>query len=352
MAHHQPKDQNKTSKGTSIRNGFQAWQDYDEPPPSAQPLPPSPKAPTPPPATTTCNPTHHKGNLKLAQPSRNFFDPWNSPSTGHQRAENRLSGSTSWRASRNAKLGAQFRGGDGGGKRVADTVGAGSEGFGKDGRRQDGGWERGASGLREKGQLAIWEVGSETKRRRVSDGGENKQGGEQNDHGLKEEKHGRTTEQKMGDGAPKEGDKDSDEDAEEEDDYAPLPSEKQIFRNLCFYINGSTAPTISDHKLKHMLAAHGATTSVALGRRSVSHVIIGRTGEGAVGGGLAGGKLQKEIARVHGKGVKYVPVEWVVESVKKGKRLPEAGFAHLKVGAPAGQRSVLGMFKQGDKKQA
>ncbi|KAK8178495.1 hypothetical protein BC567DRAFT_147304, partial [Phyllosticta citribraziliensis] len=249
-----------------------------------------------------------------AQPSRKLFDPWNSSSTGHQRAENRLSGSTSWRASRNAKLGAQFRGGAGGGKRVADTVGAGSEAFGKDGRRQDGGWERGASGLRERGQLAIWEVGRETKRRRQG-----------------------------GDGAPKEEAGDLDEDAEEEDD-APLPPESQIFRNLCFYINGSTAPTISDHKLKRLLATHGATTSVALGRRSVSHVIIGPTGEGGVGGGLAGGKLQKEIERVGGKGVKYVPVEWVVECVKRGKRLPEAGFAHLKVGAPAGQRSVLGMF--------
>ncbi|KAK8183262.1 uncharacterized protein BKA78DRAFT_237941, partial [Phyllosticta capitalensis] len=255
-----------------------------------------------------------------AQPSRTFFDPWNSSSTGHQRAGNRLAGSTSWRASRNAKLGAQFRGGAGGGKRVADTVGAGSENFGKDGRRKDGGWERGASGLRERGQLAIWEVGRESKRRRIS-GSETKKS-EVRDTGHDSKGHH----------------------ADDDDEDASLPPEKQIFRNLCFYVNGSTAPTISDHKLKRLLVAHGATASMELGRRRVSHVIIGRTGKDAVGGGLAGGKLQKEIERVGGKGVKYVPVEWVVESVKRGKRLPEAGFAQLKVGAPAGQRSVLGMF--------
>lgn len=66
-----------------------------------------------------------------SQPSaparRAFFDPWNSSSTGHQRAENRLSGSTSWRASRNLKLGEQFKGGRYGGKRITDTVGAGSD---------------------------------------------------------------------------------------------------------------------------------------------------------------------------------------------------------------------------------
>jgi hypothetical protein len=94
-----------------------------------------------------------------AAPRSKFFDPWNSSSTGHQRAENRLNGSTAWRESRNAKLGEQFRGGLGGGvKRVADTVGAGSEGFGKDGRKGNGGWENGASGLRVGGQRSLAEV--------------------------------------------------------------------------------------------------------------------------------------------------------------------------------------------------
>ena len=94
----------------------------------------------------------------VVAPARNFFDPWNSSSTGHQRAENRLSGSTSWRQSRSLKLTEQYKGGPGGGKRAADTVGAGSEGFGKDGRKPGGGWEKGAKGLRTGGQKSLAET--------------------------------------------------------------------------------------------------------------------------------------------------------------------------------------------------
>lgn len=56
-----------------------------------------------------------------------YFDAWNSSSTGHQRAENKLGASTGWRQSRNTKLSYQFKGGNSGGKRISDTVGAGSE---------------------------------------------------------------------------------------------------------------------------------------------------------------------------------------------------------------------------------
>lgn len=56
------------------------------------------------------------------------FDAWNSSSTGHQRAENSLGGSTGWRQSRSMKLSRQFRsGGSGGDKHVSDLVGAGSK---------------------------------------------------------------------------------------------------------------------------------------------------------------------------------------------------------------------------------
>jgi hypothetical protein len=102
--------------------------------------------------------------VKAASPARTFFDPWNSSSTGHQRAENRLSGSTSWRASRNLKLGEQYKGGlGGGGRRVADTVGAGSEHFGQDGWKPNGGWEEGARGLRTGGQQSLAELWSVSK---------------------------------------------------------------------------------------------------------------------------------------------------------------------------------------------
>jgi hypothetical protein len=87
---------------------------------------------------------------------------------------------------------------------------------------------------------------------------------------------------------------------------------KGIFDNLVIYVNGSTHPIISDHKLKHLLAENGARMALHLGRRQVTHVILGRPAAGSVGagGGLAGGKLEKEIRRVGGVGVKYVGVEW------------------------------------------
>lgn len=118
---------------------------------------------------------HHSSSSSSAQPpttlpsrvaaslTPTFFDPWNSSSTGHQRAENRLSGSTSWRQSRNLKLEQQYRGGLDGGNRVADTVGAGSEDFGKDGRKPNGGWEKGANGLRTGGQKSLVELWGKSK---------------------------------------------------------------------------------------------------------------------------------------------------------------------------------------------
>ena len=95
-------------------------------------------------------------------------------------------------------------------------------------------------------------------------------------------------------------------------DSAPSP---QIFANLTIYINGSTMPLVSDHKLKHLLTTHGARMSIALGRRSVTHVILGKAnggvGKGA-GGGLAGSKIEKEILRrgARGNAIRYVTVDW------------------------------------------
>ncbi|KAK7727432.1 hypothetical protein SLS57_002904 [Botryosphaeria dothidea] len=319
----------------------------ESPPPSAQPLPPRPSA------SSAHLPSQNQDvphPARPAEPTRQHFDPWNSSSTGHQRAENRLAGSTSWRESRNAKLAAQFGGGASGGVRLSDTVGAGSEDFGKDGRKANGGWEKGAPGLRSKGQLAIWEsLGRATKKRKV-DGGDGPDGQEMWTKAADKTSFAKSGQAGMavsqtGDSAGERHQDPEGSSAQVETLAGVTPtSEKQIFRGLCFYINGSTAPTISDHKLKTLLATHGANTSIALGRRSVTHVILGRSGEGGAGGGLAGGKLHREITHVGGKGIKYVGVEWVVESVKAGKRLSEAAFSNLKI-APAGQKSVYGMFE-------
>ncbi len=169
---------------------------------------------------------------------------------------------------------------------MADTVGAGSTNFGKDGRKENGGWEKGASGLRQGGQLSVGEMLSSTASK----------------PNVAWEKPTVKTS------------KPSTVEAEDVrlESSARVP-ERKIFSNLCIYINGSTAPTISDHRLKYLLAEHGAKVSIMLGRRSVTHVILGapsKAGGSGAGGGLAATKIQKEIKRIGGCGVKYVGVEW------------------------------------------
>ncbi|KAF2478013.1 uncharacterized protein BDR25DRAFT_207392 [Lindgomyces ingoldianus] len=280
------------------------------------------------------HPTHICSSSAAAAPaSRSFFDPWNSSSTGHQRAENRLSGSTSWRESRNLKLGEQYRRGLGGGERVADTVGAGSTEFGKGGRKENGLWEKGAKGLREGGQKSLAEVWGKRKAGRRNT--------------IAGEKSGKL-DSGMGEWRLKPEPEFPVEDAEGIEDENPpdsnqtsvsIPLHRQIFDGLCFYLNGSTAPLVSDHKLKHLLAERGGKLSIALGRRSVTHVILGRASSaGGAGGGLAATKIQKEITRVGGKGVKFIGAEWHAD-----RRLPETRFSTLKL-APKGQNSVYGLF--------
>lgn len=297
---------------------------------------------------------------KSAKPSKSIFDPFNSSATGHQRAENRLSGSTSWRDSRNSKLREQYSSGAGGGKRVSDTVGAGSLDFGKDGRTENGGWKPGAQGLRTGGQQSIWEslnVERDGKRpsKRIK---------------VEEEKPTKTvnpfTPFRREDGKIRETSWTSHESSPSHllepvdpvtatpaaqsstQDHQPAEPKQppQIFANLTIYINGTTTPYIGDHKLKHLLSAHGANLTIALGRRTVTHVIVGKTvANGGCGGGLSGSKIQKEVQRVGGKGLRFVTAEWAVESVKAGKRLPESRFKAVDVGGK-GQGSVVGMWRQ------
>src|SRR6266480_2972897 len=269
-------------------------------PESDPPSLPQPASSTP--ATPDTNPPSSKSAIillqpnGLANPSRTVFDPWNSSGTGHQRSENRLASSTSWRSNRNLKLSAQYRGGLGGGERVSDT-----------------------------GQKSIWE----------------------SFRGRRHPERRALKEQDCLDSRKHQGDNTQEqEQRQEEDREQNAEVDKAIFRNLCIYVNGSTAPLISDHKLKHLLAKHGATLSIALGRRSVTHVILGNAvNNGGAGGGLAGSKIQKEITRVRGKGIKFVTAEWAVESIKAGRRLNEAQFSNTRFVAPSGQNSVLGMFK-------
>lgn len=280
--------------------------------------------------------------LKAPQPTKIFFDPFNSSATGHQRAENRLSGSTSWRDSRKHKLGHQFkdRTGGGGQKHVSDLVGAGSVSFGKDGRKENGDWKGGAPGLREKGWQDIQGIlGSSRKRSSgsmESDVVEKRRRVNSEPTSTKTMASGTTTTAtQLPDSTPPEGG-----DSEEEDKEPP-----QTFRGLTMYLNGSTMPLVSDHRLKQLWVQHGGDVSIALGRRTVTHVILGEKG---AGGGLAATKIQKENTTVRGKGIKYVSAQWVLDSVEKGIRQPESRYVSSGVKNKLGgsrQASVATLFR-------
>lgn len=97
---------------------------------------------------------------------------------------------------------------------------------------------------------------------------------------------------------------------------------------------------------------HGARLSIHLGRRSVTHVILGRPNASAVpgaGGGLAASKMQKEITKIGGKNVKFVTVEWVMESVANRKRAPEQRFEAMRL-ALKGTERVEQMFAKAAEK--
>ncbi|KAK5169022.1 uncharacterized protein LTR77_006331 [Saxophila tyrrhenica] len=293
------------------------------------------------------------------------WDAFNSSATGHQRADNRLGGSTSWRKSRTLKLHQQFYGGAGGGKRVSDTVGAGSLDFGKDGRTENGGWVKGASGLRKGGQQSILDAGGVKVEKDVERPAKRVKTGQVDDEATKVTNP--FTPFKREDGSIREASWTSHEtspshllspinssntsqtptveETAEDTGENELPP-PQIFAGLVLYVNGNCGEDISDHKLKRIWYEHGGQTSIHLARRTVSHVVIGRpNSNGGSGGGLAGSKIQKEVAKKGGPVVKFVTAEWVTESIKAGRRLPESRFAALSF-APQGVTSVASMFGQ------
>ncbi|EFY90070.1 BRCA1 C Terminus (BRCT) domain containing protein [Metarhizium acridum CQMa 102] len=189
---------------------------------------------------------------KAALPRNTAFDPWNSSSTGHQRPEQQPG--TAWRASRTGKLNSQFQSGPAGGPRTQDTGGPGARG------------RASVADMLKTPGLMSQSLGAA---RRPS----------------------------------------------EKDDAAAVTgaAPRGIFAGCVVYVNGSTYPLVSDHRLKHVLCENGAQMSLHLGRRRVTHVILGTPAGGAVkgaGGGLAGGKMEREMRRVGGVGVRFVGVEW------------------------------------------
>ena len=206
---------------------------------------------------------------------------------------------TGWRESRAKKLQSQFRAGPSGGDRISDFVGAGAQDFDE---------KRGILIPKEVRARALNSVADML--RNPGSMAPSSQTSSQPGRVLPEEK-GLQTGIDLG---KVEGTRslEPSQHGQKEEEVGESSNSRKIFDGLNIYINGSTHPMISDHKLKQVLAENGARMSIHLGRRQVTHVILGKpTGRNTgAGGGLAGGKLEKEIRRVGGCGVKYVGVEW------------------------------------------
>lgn len=235
---------------------------------------------------------------KAAEPKygRNF-DPWNSVALGHQRAE--TTGPQGWRENRTWKLQNQLAAGNTGGARLSDAVGAGSDDYDEKHQMLIPKEVRARAAnsvmdmLRKPGTMSQAASRSTSPEKRVDDEAEYEKCVTAEESLMLSRKE--------------------DDDPRQGTVKAQAQSRgSKIFEGLVVYVNGSTHPLISDHKLKHVLVENGASMSIHLGRRKVTHVILGKPSgpNGGAGGGLAGGKLDKEIRRVGGCGVKYVGVKW------------------------------------------
>ncbi|QGA18002.1 hypothetical protein EYB26_005680 [Talaromyces marneffei] len=339
--------------------------------------------------TPTPNTSQNKKQQQQPQPrNQHIFDPWNTSSTGHQRAENPYSRTTEWRDTRREKLARQFQsdrhqapssGGSLSGGRGRSCI------LGNEGRREEGEWKWMTAQEAARNELGVADI-----RRYMGGISKAQQPQPQPQPQTKPESESEQQCQPMikekfavepAEPTTIQPQPDTqDPSAEVRPEDSTRRKKKGIFTSLTFYINGFTYPTISDHKLKRLLADEGGSISLYLARKSVTHVILGASGLAGSGNGarktgglLSAGKMQKEVLSKtsgFGKGVKYVNVEWVVESIKAGKKLPEARFAPSSVvpsssirgnglerynttsvkgggvGVPAGQKSVYDMFNK------
>lgn len=203
-----------------------------------------------------------------------------------------------WRHSRNMKLMEQFAGGHSGGERTSDTYGAGSEDFDE---------KLGTvvpKAVRARAQMNVMDMLAKPGSMKQCE--KNRLASPETDAGPRRGTKGQsalTGEERLTEERRRE---------DEARDQETNKRQRGIFDGVVIYVNGSTAPLVSDHKLKRVLVENGASMSLHLGRRQVTHVIVGRPVGGGLGsgGGLAGGKLDKEIKRKGGCAVTYVGVEW------------------------------------------
>ncbi|ETV98637.1 hypothetical protein H310_08754 [Aphanomyces invadans] len=91
-----------------------------------------------------------------------------------------------------------------------------------------------------------------------------------------------------------------------------------LFQGCNFYFNGHTG-NVSSYNLIKMVKAHGGNTSIVHRKTRVTHVIATN---------LSGSKTDA-VLRSGGR-VHCVHPQWIVDSIEKGKRQPEAKYVVCK----------------------
>lgn len=257
-----------------------------------------------------------------------ILDVWNSASTGHQRGDNAYANSSAWQRTRSEKLGRQFRYGDcsvSGSDSWSAASGAKStnrddsrNGDGNGNGNYDGRYGEEGGHLPTGGEWA-WISATEAQRQEIGSrdirsymGISKRQtspSGAEYTHQERKKARPSVPSKETVDATRNQLPIQPEQHSQPHSQPQP---DRALFHRLHIYINGSTMPLISDHKLKHLLVSHGASIAISLSRSSVTHVIVGKPsspGSGGAGGGLAAGKLQKEIERC-GERVRVVTVEW------------------------------------------
>lgn len=116
------------------------------------------------------------------------------------------------------------------------------------------------------------------------------------------------------------------------DQQASLDGEKsEIFKGCNIYLNGYMGESIGNQDLIRALALHGARYD-HLPNGTTTHIVSAMK--------LSGKKGQEQIRLKMGRAKKFVKVEWVLDSLKEGKRKPEHLYAHEN----ETQRGIAGML--------
>lgn len=126
----------------------------------------------------------------------------------------------------------------------------------------------------------------------------------------------------------------------QETEAGPPTLRSRIFAGCDFYVNGYTGTRIGDMELKKLLAVHGGNVR-QLPSATVTHIVTGV---------LSASKAQKILdGATHGRKKKVVRVDWVLDSVKAGKRLGEAAYGVI---ANEGQPTLASSFGWAARKRA